>query len=184
MMLPTPLCVFDEDSILAHLYAYFDESGKQEDHPVVVFSGFVDGFEAWRTFGNEWLRLLRHYRLTEFHAAKALRHSQPYGAMKRGEPEDRAKDVLPFIRAITKHLGFGVVKALDVDAYKNADSLIHQTYGSDPHYYAFYMAIVEILRHFEIPREYIVGLILDDDEKKAIECYRLLKKLKTCISRD
>ena len=44
--------------------------------------------------------------------------------MKAGNPNDRAKDILPFVRTITKHLAVGVVKALGVDAYKAADGLL------------------------------------------------------------
>jgi hypothetical protein len=68
--------------VMASLYAYFDESGTEKQHEIVSFSGLVDSFKSWLAFGDEWARLLREYRLTELHAAEALRHSQPYGTMK------------------------------------------------------------------------------------------------------
>src|ERR1700719_1591085 len=59
---------------MAHLYAYCDESGKQDDHQVVVFTALVDNMDRWMTFGNNWRQLLRRYELTEFHAVEALKY--------------------------------------------------------------------------------------------------------------
>src|SRR3954454_24793543 len=131
-----------EDMYLAQLYAYFDESGTESD-PVIVFSGFIDRFENWRNFQNEWLQLLRRYQIKEFHTRSALRYSQPYGNMKAGDAEQRIGDVLPFVHAITKHLELAVLKAIDVQAYKSADPIIHRMFGTDPIYLGFYWTIVE-----------------------------------------
>src|SRR5450756_397886 len=69
----------DEARVMAHFYGYCDESGKFKDHAVVAFNGLVNNFKMWTAFGEEWMRLLRHYQLTDFHAVKALRFSQSYG---------------------------------------------------------------------------------------------------------
>lgn len=163
---------------MAHLYCHLDESGKHADHPFVSFSGFVDGFETWRAFQLRWAHWLKHYELDEFHTVEALRYSQPYGNMKRGTAEDRIKDVLPFVREIALGLSLGIVTAVDVQAYGRAGAGFHKTFGRDPHYFAFARAVNEILIYPAIPKHYEVGLILDDDEAKAMECYRLLKKMK------
>ena len=132
----------------------------------------------WRAFQVRWGNLLKHYELTAFHTVEALRYSQPYGKMKPGSAEDRIKDVLPFVREIAFGLSLGIVTAVDVEAYGKASPAFHNTFGRDPHYFAFARAVNEILVCPEIPKDYEVGLILDDDEQKAIECYRLLKKMK------
>jgi hypothetical protein len=163
---------------MAHLYAYCDESGKQEEHPVVVFNGVVDAFEPWRKFGDDWARLLREYELTAFHANEAVRHSQPYGTMRPGTAEQRSKDVLPFLKAIIQGIEFGIIAAVDVKAYAAAHPLLRKKFGDDPHYFAFYLAVSEILRHWGIPRNLAIGLCLDDDEKKAIPCYQFYRKMR------
>ena len=61
---------------MASLYGYFDESGKFLDHPIVVFAGFVDGFQPWYEFYGKWNQWLRRYKIQALHAAEALRHSQ------------------------------------------------------------------------------------------------------------
>jgi hypothetical protein len=78
--------LFEEDSVLAYLYGYFDESGKHSEHRVVSFGGFVDGFVKWRAFTEKWVQLLRDHQLSDFHAAKLLRHSQPFGNLPKAPP--------------------------------------------------------------------------------------------------
>src|SRR5712691_1074398 len=104
--------------VMASLYAYFDESGTEHQHQIVVFNALVDTMDSWRAFGNGWARLLRQYHLSEIHATDVLRYSLPYGTMKPGTAEDRARDVLPFVRAITDGLELGIVSAVKVSAYK------------------------------------------------------------------
>ena len=164
---------------MAHLYAYFDESGKQADHPIVAFSGLVAGFERTRVFQKKWAQLLRSNHVEEFHAVDALRHSKPYGSMKTATADERARDILPFIREITEGLELGISFAVDVKAYQSPTlEFLHQAFGTDPHYFGFFVAINALLTDDEIPRHLTIGLILHDEEKKAIECYRLLKKMK------
>lgn len=171
---------FDDEGtiILASLYAYFDESGTEREHQVISFSGLVDSFKSWLAFGDEWARLLREYKLSEFHAMQALRHSQPYGAMKRGTAAERSNDVLPFVKLICEHVELGVVSAVKVADYKAAHPRLHHSFGTDPVYFAFHHAVMGILNHWGSVQQYDVGLILDDEEAKAVECYRLLKKMK------
>lgn len=175
---------FDEErtAILASLYAYFDESGTAQEHEIVSFSGLVDNFKNWLAFGDEWARLLREYNLSEFHARPALRHSQPYGTMKPGTAEERSKDVLPFVTLICERIELGIVSAVKVSDYRAAHPRLHQSFGTDPIYFAFHHAVMGILNHWGSMPQYEVGLILDDEEAKAVECYRLLKKMKLANS--
>jgi hypothetical protein len=163
---------------MASLYAYFDESGTEHQNPIVAFNGLVDSFDSWRRFGNEWARLLRGYRLTEFHTTDALRYSLPYGTMKPGTVDDRIKDILPFVRAIADGVALGIVSSVKVSAYQAAHPLLHQAFGKDPIYFCFQRAVFGILDHWAPVEKYDVGLILDDQEAKVLECYRLLKKMK------
>ncbi|MFI5086985.1 MAG: DUF3800 domain-containing protein [Terriglobales bacterium] len=162
---------------MAHLYAYFDESGTEAEHPIVSLCGFIDGFQPWVEFYGKWNQLLRQYEIPALHAVRALRFTQQYGTMKPGSPEERIKEILPFIHEITNGLEMGISIAVDVNAYKSIREL-HGVYGRDPFYFAFYVAVITILRHFEIPRRYQVGLIFDEEEAKAIQCYKFLTKLK------
>jgi len=168
-----------ECNFVARLYAYFDESGKHGDHPIVAFSGFIDGMQGWQDFQRTWDKLLRENQIPEFHTSKAIRYSRPFGIMKPGKPEDRAKDLLPFVKAITEGLELGISFAVDVNAFKSPRfQPLRESFGGDPHYFAFFISINAILSYYGIPKDFTVSLILDDEEEKAHECYRLLKKMK------
>jgi hypothetical protein len=174
-----PFVISDEDRFLAYLYAYCDESGKQDDHLIVVFSSLVDGFENWRRFGDKWAALLRRFHLTSFHAVKAMRYSQPYGTLQPSDATQRARDLLPFAEAIVDGVEFGAIVAIDVGAYKSKEREdLRLNVSEDPHYFAFFIAVSKIVGHWIVPRNHTVGLILDDDEGKSIDCYKFLLRMK------
>jgi Protein of unknown function (DUF3800) len=174
----TPAPIHEKDFV-PHLFCYCDESGKHNEHPIVVFNALVDGFKSWEDFSVRWAQLLNRYRLTEFHAKEALRHSQPYGTMNPGTAEKRAEDVLPFVREIVEGIAFGVIAAVDVRAYKLPTlHKLRLNISDDPHFFALYLTVSAILRRFTEPSERTVGLILDDDEEKAIRCYKFLGRMK------
>jgi hypothetical protein len=164
---------------MPHLYAYCDESGKHQEHKIVVFNALVEDFTTWERVSKSWVRLLERYQLKEFHAKKALRHSQQYGTMKAGNAEERTNDVLPFVREIVEGIRVGVVAAVDVAAYK-LPSLhrLRLNISDDPHYFGFYVALSALLGHPRIPRQHSAGLILDHDEEKAVQCYRFLMRMR------
>ena len=162
---------------MAYLFAYCDESGKQDDHLIIVFSSLVDGFENWRRFGDGWAALLRRFHLTSFHAMEAMRYSQPYGILQPSNAPQRAKELLPFVEAVADGIEFGAIAAIDVGAYKSREDL-RENVSQDPHYFAFFIAVSKILGHWIIPRNHTVGLILDDDEGKSIDCYKFLLRMK------
>lgn len=169
-----------ERHFLSHIYAYFDESGKYKEHPIVTFCGFVDHYERWRVFSEKWVRLLREYEITRFHAVRALGYMHPYGKMPKGTPEERAAQIAPFVSEIIDGLELGFAVSVDVQGYAKVP-IIHQLYSADPHYFAFYMAINMMLVHFRIPKQLTIGLICHDEQQKAPRCYELLKRLKLRI---
>jgi len=57
---------------MAHLYAYFDESGKHKEHPIVTIGGLLDGMVRWRAFTEKWVQLLRDHQVPDFHPVKVL----------------------------------------------------------------------------------------------------------------
>ena len=164
---------------MSHLYAYCDESGKDHEHDIVVFNALMAGFESWERLSKAWTELLRCYQLEDFHAKFAFRHSQHYGTMKSGTAEDRTRDIFPFVRAIVECIELGIITAVDVRAYKLPTlHKIRLNISEDPHYFAFYVAISQIMQHRQIPKDYTVGLVLDEDEAKAMPIYKFLLRMK------
>lgn len=164
---------------MPHLYAYCDESGKHHEHRIVVFNALVSSFQKWERFSRLWALLLARYGLNEFHATAALEYSRPYGSMKPGTADMRAQDVLPFVRLIVESIDLGVVAAIDVAAYKLPKlHAMRLNISDDPHYFAFYVAISEIMRYRRVLPDHSVGLILDDDEEKAVPVYKFLSRMR------
>jgi hypothetical protein len=157
---------------MATLYSYCDESGKHDEHPVVVFAALVNTMESWQAFGNTWAALLRRYNLAAFHTTEALKSREPYGTMKVGDPGERAKDVLPFVMAIVNGVKFAAYAGVDVGSYRNnIFRPLRKAVGKDPHYFCFGRVLESMLVHWQSINEVQFGLILDDDEGKSKNCY-------------
>ncbi|MBZ5493135.1 MAG: DUF3800 domain-containing protein [Acidobacteriia bacterium] len=162
------------------IYAYCDESGKHQEHKVVVFSALVADSQTWQSFGSHWMQLLSRYELNHFSMKEAVRYSQKYGSMKKGTAKERAADILPLIQAIANGLELGVTWGVEVSAYKAPSRFsLRINFGDDPHFFVFHNAVMSIIRHYKrLSIPWKVGLILDDDEAKAIPCYQFLRRMK------
>lgn len=167
---------------MAHIFAFFDESGKYKQHPIVSVSGLVGKYTDWIAMGNAWYQLLREYQIPCLHAVRALRIREQFG--KTGcaaTPDERAAHILPFISSVIENLnGLALAVTVDVKAYGKVEAL-HKEFTPDPHYFAFFMAINNLLTFFSIPQRATIGLTFDDEQEKAMRCYQLLKKLKLRI---
>jgi hypothetical protein len=165
-----------------HLYGHFDESGKYEQHPIVSLSGLVGDFVHWQSFTAEWLRLLRDCGLPVLHATEILNPATPFGNLGSiGTHAARSAQIEPFIKSVVEKLnGVAIAVAVDAEAYSRVQEL-HREFTKDPHYFAFFMVVNNLLTHISIPRKLTVGLIFDDDQEKAMRSYRLLKRLKQQI---
>lgn len=164
---------------MAHLFGYFDESGKHTQQRIISLSGLVGDYRRWVSMAEAWIQLLRDIELPHLHAADALRISFPFGSTgKAATYEERAMHVRPFIKSVVENLnGIAIAVSVDVEAYKKATEL-HREFSEDPHYFAFCLVVARILSFFSIPKALSVGLIFDDDEQTAIRCYQLLRKMK------
>src|SRR5438105_2658844 len=76
---------------IAMFRAFFDGSGKEEQHRIVMFGGWVATAKKWSEFQKRWNGILRSFGVPYFHM-KEFAHS--VGAFKRGwkgdEPKRRA----------------------------------------------------------------------------------------------
>jgi Protein of unknown function (DUF3800) len=164
------------------LYGHFDESGKYGQHPIVSLSGLVGDFVRWQALTADWTRLLREYELPVLHATEILSPATRFGKLgSAATHEERTAQVEPFIKSVVHKLnGVAIAVAVDVDAYSRVREL-HRDFTRDPHYFAFFMVVNNLLTHCSIPRRHTVGLIFDDEQEKALRSYRLLKRMKRQI---
>jgi hypothetical protein len=155
------------------LCAYFDESGKMGDHPVVTFTGVCASQSRLKNFEEAWNILLRQYGVKALHMAKASRLKENNGPKmpRHQSPSERTDALIPFADCINEHLEFGLVEALDVQGFKSLTAAAKVGVGSptDPYYLAFARGLLEIVDYVHDNDK--ISLICDDDEQTAWDCY-------------
>jgi hypothetical protein len=166
-----------DESLMAFLHGFFDESGTFNDPQckVVCFSGWVGRGHHWQEFSELWDALLRSERIDVFHATDALGNKMR-GEFKNWTSTRRDGLVQSFTRLIHNHALAGFSASVSIQDFKTFPSNIQQNYNNDPHYMVFetcILGILGILGKFEN-----FTLVCDDHERYAIECYKLLNKMK------
>lgn len=159
---------------MAFLHAYFDESGKQNDHPVVTFTGVCISQSKLKDFDDAWNILLQQYEIRSLHMAKASRTKEKNGPkMPRHQPiEERIAALKPFSDCINDHFEVGLAQAIDVRGFAGLTEEAKRGLGSpdDPYYIAFLRGVLEVLKYVQGDDK--ISLICDDDESTAWDCYR------------
>jgi hypothetical protein len=162
---------------MANNFGYFDESGKFADHSVISFCGLVAENQHWNPFIGEWERLLRRHHISSLHMSKGtlnfkIKFSAKKPALERAE---RLKVLTDFVVAIKQTLELGVIVAIDVKGFKALPSHIRQKAG-DPYFLAFNRAMYETVEFLKTTSDPRIGITCDDEEKYAVECYKLFTK--------
>lgn len=164
----------EREPFLAIFYAYFDESGKHLDHPVVTFAGVCAGQRKLDTFDDAWSSLLRRYGIETLHMKQAADLGTDCGTVMHANQsfDERGEALKPFVDCINEHLELGLIQAWDVRGFQGMDQNLKHGLGSpkDPHFVAFSRAISELVDYVP-PNDYI-SLICDDDLATAWDCYR------------
>jgi len=154
-------------------HAYFDESGKSNDHPIVTFCGVCAPIAKINHFRVDWEGLLRYYGIDELHMARA---SNPSIALSQKIPaqtlEERVNALRPFADCINEKLEIALLQAWDVAGFANLSPVAKKSLGDpkDPYYTAFARAMLE-LDHYVQSDDYL-SLVCDDDAETAWECYQ------------
>ncbi len=146
--------------------AFFDESGKFQDHKIVCLGG-VSEFESdfRHYFTPEWGRLLHLNGLKELSAKHVLNPKRPLSKKNLDVGlERRISALLPFISCIRKNVQVVLGVAIDTRAFKKLPSHFHQYFGNKPSYWT--------------PDNDRISLICDEDEEIAIPFYQLYTQVK------
>jgi Protein of unknown function (DUF3800) len=153
---------------------FFDESGKQSDHPVVTFAGVCAGESRLAAFDAEWNILLDKYGIGDLHMKKASDLNADLGPlMPPGQSfEERIEALKPFADCINEHLELGLIQAWDVKGFRAMDKKVKEGLGNtdDPYYLAFARAVAELVDY--VGPDDPISLTCDEDEGTASTCYR------------
>jgi hypothetical protein len=163
---------------MAIFHAYFDESGKHKDHPVVTFAGVCAPQSKIPQFDDAWRGILRHYGLPSLHMLKLSRLSQKVGKIPPQQASERIECLRPFADCINQHLELGLIQAWDVGGFQSLSRGARAALGSpdDPYYVAFTRGLIELVDYIQ-PDDRI-ALFCDDDLQTAWDCYRHYRGVK------
>ena len=159
--------------------AYFDESGKQHDHPVVTFCGVCAPLSKIRHFEQNWEGLLRYYKLEELHMSEVANPSKAVGVKLPSQSlPERMEALKPFADCINDHLEVGLLQAWDVAGFNSLPQKAKRALGdpSDPYYTAFARGLIELAGYVQADDR--ISLICDDDVETAWDCYRHYRGIK------
>jgi Protein of unknown function (DUF3800) len=151
--------------------AFFDESGKKDDHPVVTFAGVCARQDKLQAFNAQWKALLGQYGITSLHMKDASDLNKQVGSMNAGQSFlERTNALIPFADCINEHLELGLIQAWDVKGFLGMDQKVKDGVGnpSDPYYLAFARAVSELVDH--VAADDRIELICDHDSETATEC--------------
>jgi hypothetical protein len=168
----------DAEEFVAILSCYFDESGKFHDAEIVSFCGFATPIADLDQFNKDWMYWVRKNGLIGLSMKDVLNHKRPLSERNKSTGlQKRIETLTPFVECIRDHFELGVGMAVDVGAFKALPSHVRKILGNDTHYTAFERAMHEISAHL-LPPSYQASIIVDDEEKYAVECYKLLCRMK------
>jgi hypothetical protein len=168
----------ESEEWLMLISAFFDESGKFQDHSTVSFCGVAAVAKEFDAFGPDWNRELYRAGLKYLTMKEALNAKRSLSKKRPAKgTEKRVEALMPFVNCIKRHLG-GVVFSLAVDvvAFKSAPSNIREIWGDNPNYLAFARALQAVLEI--VHPEDKLSLICDDEESTALGMYKLYRKVK------
>src|ERR1019366_10341069 len=126
--------------------AFFDESGKSNDHKVISIGGVASFDRDHVEFGYEWARLLHMNGLKELSAKHVLNPMKPLSKKNDSVGLDtRIADLLPFMLCIRKHLQVITATAIDVEVFNGLPSHVHEFWSKDPVYMAVARSVLQVI---------------------------------------
>jgi hypothetical protein len=172
------------------MIAYFDESGKPEDKPIVSLSAVVSSHLKWRRFEVSWRKLLEEYRapinstfqlryfhMTDYETCQAL----PY---KNWKKQKRIEFAAKLASLIKRDIIFGCVHSLVVkDWNETVGPHIPTKFRKNQGWYMFLLqsCLQDIARSVLVKKHEDIACVMDTNQEAApaaISFYEGLKKEK------
>ena len=151
--------------IVANNFGYLDESGKFADHSIVSFCGIVSENLQWNSFLHDWTRVLRKHNRPMLHMSEEMRNFTP----------ELIEVLMDFVVVIKQTIELGVTATIDIKGFKNLPSHLQQQYG-DPYFIVFNTAMGQTIKYLITEPDPRIGVTFDDEEKYAVQCYKLFTK--------
>jgi len=173
---------------MAHVHMFCDESGKIQNSDFISFCAFLGNNDQWQKFLQGWRALRLALEVPPIHVSAILHPTEKNGWLQvkdrwgvdyANKCEQMFDDFASVIEE-TRVVCAGAV--LDALSFRNMSLplLKAELKEEDPHYFAFEVTVLTSLEKvLWTDAEGVLGIMVDDDEEKAIQCYRLLRLLKS-----
>jgi len=178
-----------EERLVTALIAYFDESGKPDDRPVVSLGAFVATDLKWRKFEVQWRKALYDYKvpihkkykipyfhMTDFESPK----SKDYGKWDKNK---KIGLISKLASIINRTIVFGSVHSLIVDQWNEIICPDLTDYEEQRGWYLFLLQEVlnDIGEMVRVPQYENIACVFDTNNEvshAAITQFELLKKFR------
>jgi hypothetical protein len=123
---------YSEDKLIAIGFAaYFDASGKREQHPVIMVGGAVAPVYKWSRFETDWQAILHREGVNEFHATDFAASQGEYKGW-RGQKERRRKFIADLYGVIKRNTNKFFCTGVEIDAWTsvNRDYMLDEYWHS------------------------------------------------------
>ena len=153
------------------LQAFFDESGKQSDHPLIAVCCVCGTSAQMNKFDDYWRALLEKHSVSDLHMKRASDYKRSWGTLPKQTVEERIEGLKPFADCMGENLQFGLIEAWDVKGFKAIPAQARNKIGNpqDPYYLAFARALLDLPDH--AGEDDVLSLICDHDEESAWDSY-------------
>jgi hypothetical protein len=169
--------VLPEDTFLAFVQCYVDESGKFHDHQILSLCGFAGTTDQVETLDSGWRSLLRSNGMKSLHMKKAARFSQDLGTRNKARGlENRKTALISFVECARDNMEVAVHVGVDIVAFKSLPADAQAVLGGDAYYLAFQHLLWELLHYYGPSGQ--VSLVCDDEQYYGQRCHAILAKLK------
>ena len=174
--------VLPENTFMAFVQCYVDESGKFKDHQILSLCGFAAVPRQIEIFDGEWRSLLRRNGMRSLHMKKAARFTQRLGTRNAAIGlENRKTALLSFVECMRDNLETAIYVAVDITAFNSLSGGERKALGDDPYYLVFQRLLFELVHDPATPGAQI-SLICDDEQYYSKRCHQILAKLKAKYS--
>jgi hypothetical protein len=171
---------------MAAVQFHCDESGKFQNSSYVSFCGFLGNGDQWAKLLAAWRAARIRHHVPPIHVSAMLHPSEKNGWLAVSQKyedkwPDKCREILDDFSLVIeeqKLICFGTV--IDVKAFASLNlPILQERTAGDPHYLAVETTMIGALtKVLWGDSNATMGLIMDDDEEKAMPCYRLYRMVR------
>lgn len=152
------------ENVIMALRAYFDDSGHytKNDETACIVGGFIARVEEWDFLESDWLKVVREYKVEEFHASALQSFAYCY---KDWDENKRRVFFQDLVGVLKKHLlnpSKPLAALLPISQFKYLSADRKSQWGGDP----YFVCLQDVIESAVIHASELYG----PDERVAIIC--------------